>query len=112
MTDTNVLAVIPAEVHTDDHVIGVKFDAVQWFQDADSRDIQSLAECGWGGDYPADAVAQYLVNFNPEIERLFNYLHAHNSSSVGEIIGFEVQVDEQAALSWLVSNRPDVHELL
>ena len=35
---------IPAEVHTDDHVFQVKFDAVEWFNQASDGEIHELAK--------------------------------------------------------------------
>lgn len=43
---------IKAEVHTDDHIYEVNFDAEPWFAQASDKEILEVAECGWGGDYP------------------------------------------------------------
>ena len=47
---------IRANVHTDDRLYDVNFDATAWFERASDQEIIELAECGWRDDYPADAV--------------------------------------------------------
>lgn len=96
--DTNKF-IIPAEAHTDDHLVEVKFDAVSWFRQADGYDLVRLVNCEFRGDYPADEVAEFCANNNEELQRLFTYLSVVNNPRI--VCGFECSVDEQAALDWL-----------
>ena len=52
---------ISAEAWSDDRLVEVTFDARRWFLTATDEDIQALAACGWGRDFPADRVAQRLA---------------------------------------------------
>jgi hypothetical protein len=92
---------IGAEVHTDDHDIEINFDASPWFAQASDSEIVELANCGWGGDLPADAVAQESVKWYPEIEAILDHKGPHKDLS-----GFECHVDESDAIAWLEANRP------
>jgi len=58
---------IRAEVHSDDYVRQVKFDATKWFESASDQEIINLINCDFGGDYPADSVAENLSVFNQEL---------------------------------------------
>ena len=112
---TSVVAtpfVIEAEVHSDDHVIEVSFDAEAWFTSATDEEIIELAETGWGGDYAADDVAQSLEEFNLEIEQLFDYVFIRNhggGNTRRDAIGFEVHIKEEDAIEWLKNNRASVY---
>lgn len=104
---------IPAEAHSDDHVISVKFDALEYFLQATAEELLLLAGCGFGGDYPADNVAQYLAETNKSLERLFDYLEAiADAPSKKDCKGFECNVEEGPAKAWLAENRPGVFALL
>lgn len=98
---------ISARTHTDDHAIEVEFDATPYFAKAPEENLARLIECGFGGDYPADWVAQNLAETQPEIAAMFTYLDARNRAS-RKSIGYEVQVDEEQALGWLRQNRRSV----
>jgi hypothetical protein len=102
--------IIPAEAHTDDDKIKVKFDALPWFQAASAYDIAKLAACGWGGNDPADGVAELCSLRNSELQQLFEYLKIVNHPEPR--CGFECHVDQAAALSWLQSRdrrRPPIN---
>lgn len=73
-TSTAKTPTIRAECHSDDHNIEISFDAVKWFKKVTDADIISLAQCSWGGDYPADNVAEHFEKSTTK--RLFDYLHA------------------------------------
>jgi len=92
---------IKAEVHTDDHTHEVNFDAEKWFDQASDIELRQLKECGFGGDYPADAVARWFEDENLEIHELMVYSRVNN-------IGYECHVDKTDALAWLKKNRPQV----
>ena len=91
--------IIPAEAHTDDQKVKVEFDAIHWFQGASAYDIAKLAACGWGGDYPADNVAELCANHDPELQRIFDYLKIVNHPET--TCGFECRVNAEAAFKWL-----------
>lgn len=92
--------VIPAEAHTDDRRVEVEFDAIHWFQGASAHEIARLVLCGFGGDYPADEVAQLCAEHNPDLKRLFDYLSIVNAPRSG-VCGFECHVNQDAAMEWL-----------
>jgi len=94
---------IPAEVHTDDHIISVDFDAEKWFEQATDDEIIDLIQCGFGGDYPADEVARRSSEWFPEIDKVFDHRNPNEDLS-----GFECSVFESAAIKWLTTNRPDL----
>jgi len=94
---------IRANVHTDDRHYDVNFDATAWFEQASDQEIVELADCGWGEDYPADAVAEFMADQNQEIERLFEYV-SHGKDP----IGFECSVNERDARAWLKEHRPQM----
>jgi len=85
---------IQADAHSDDHVVEVQFDATPWFEQASEVQIADLIACGYGGDYPADAVAQYMADHHQGVKRLFDYLE------VIEHVGFECHVSQGDAEDW------------
>lgn len=101
--------VIPAEVYSDDRIVEVNFDALPFFQQASAEELQQLAECGWGGDYPADQVAIHCADDNADVQRVFDYL-GYRPRHYGETVGFECHVEEAPALEWLKANRPEVYK--
>ncbi len=96
---------ISAEIHSDDFVFKVKFDAVPWFEQATYEEVAALIKCDWRGDYAADAVAKFFEDTNPEIETLLHYCREND-------FGFEVSIDEKEALKWLSIYRPHFHQML
>ncbi len=65
---------IQAECHSDDRKIEITFDATPWWEQATDKQKQALRDCGGGGDYPADAVAEYMADHDDGVRRMFNYL--------------------------------------
>ena len=102
---SSLTVTIQADAHSDDQAVYIKFDALAWFREVSAENILALAQCGWGGDYPADTVVLYTRN-NENEKRLFSYLHIHPK------MGFECHVNEDNAMAWLADNRPEVHDLL
>ena len=90
---------IKAECHSDDRVFEVRFDALPFFLRASDQEIEDLARCGWGGDYPADAVAYFVEDQNPDISAMLGYCQRRRG------LGFEVYVDPARAVTWLRQNR-------
>lgn len=98
---------VKAEVHSDDRTHEVKFDAEPYLVQASDKEIEELIECGWGGDYPADEVAEFFQGKNNEIEALFEHLHSiRDLRSHKDMCGFECHVDEGEAMAWVAANRP------
>lgn len=101
---------IAAECHSDDRASEVSFDAIDWFESAEDSELIELAECGWGGGYAADAIADWMENRNEEVADMFKYIHARNKVS-RESIGFECSIDDSViALEWIQSNRERAYE--
>lgn len=95
---------INAEVHSDDHVYEVDFNALPWLIQASNDEILALAEIDWGGDSEADEVAIFIDDrkLDAEVCSLFAYLDMlrTNKSMFGEEIGFEVSVDSKFAMQY------------
>ena len=109
---------IRAEAHSDDHARKALFDATKWFEQASEDDIKELAKCEWGGDYPADRVAEFMEQYDTAqwekattVADVFDYLSAVNND-YREMIGFECEVDNIDALAWLKTHRPQIYESL
>lgn len=97
---------IRAEAHSDDHKFDHTFDATPWFAVARPEEIFALAKCGWGGDYPADAVAQFMGRIERPLETMFTYLTARDDG------GFECHVDTGDAMTFLKEARPEVYDCI
>ena len=97
---------IIAEVHSDDRVFEVDFDATPWFRQASNDEIIALAEIGWGGDSEADEVAEFCEAGNNEITEMFSYLR--RLSGRRNACGSECHVDEDSAMDWIRTNRPEL----
>ncbi len=99
---------IRAEAHTDDHKFNHHFDATPWFEQAKAADIFLLAKCGWGGDYPADAVAQFMSHHGETpLETMFTLLTATKDEG-----GFECHIDTGDAMTYLHDVRPEVYDVI
>lgn len=101
---------VKAECHSDDRAVEVDFDARKWFEQATDKDILALAKCGWGGDYPADHVAEHAAEIDKdrEVRKMFKYIHLINKAhedTDGEVCGFECHVDQEDAIMWVKKNR-------
>jgi hypothetical protein len=110
MSKTTTEFDVPARAWTDDRAVSVDFDAAEWLRTADLAKLRALDACGWRGDYGSDQVALDLAESNDELRRLFQYIEAVNVPT-RETIGFEVSVDEDAALAWLESHRSIARKL-
>jgi hypothetical protein len=98
---------IPAECHSDDGVVTAAFDATPWFEQASELEIFRLAECGWGGDYPADEVAYFMSLRSDDVARMFKYVEI--LSHLENAPGFECRIERESALEWLRVNRAAIH---
>lgn len=102
------LSVVMAQIYSDDRLVNLDWDIVPWLKTASKSALIALANSGWENDYPADAVALGMEDSVPDIAALLAY--CRKSQSKRDSIGFEVSVDDCAALNWLRLNRPDVYE--
>lgn len=93
---------IRAEVHADDFAATAKFDATPFFEGADDEMILGLAECGWGGDYEADAVARDVEDRPGYADVQAVLSHCRDTGGVG----FECRVHAADAYDWVRANRP------
>ncbi len=96
---------VRAECHSNDFAFEYNFDASPWFEQAAAKQIVDLGNCGWGGDYPADAVALWMAYHDDRLGMLFTYLELAAKSHT---VGFECHVDEGDAAHWLAINRPQL----
>lgn len=103
---------IRAEVHSDDFIYQVKFDATKWFETVTDQEIIDLIECDFGGDYPADYVAQNLAESNSELTDFFAYFDEKPVMLNGDTVGFECHVNGDDAEYWILKNRPHLKRLL
>jgi len=107
------MTTIKAETHSDDHNVETEFDAVHWFTIATDAQILNLADCGWGGDYPADEVAQWSSDLYDGVDKVFNYIATiQDDPSKKDMSGFECHVNESDAMEWLKEHRPHLYEQL
>lgn len=95
--------VCPAEIHSDDRIYEVPFDAERFFLVAHDDDIRALIECEWRGDYGADEVALYCRDENELVDDALNYVERCRKT-----MGFEVSVDADQALKVLWEVRPSL----
>jgi len=101
---------IEAECHSDDHAYEVSFNAAPWFQQASVEELQALKDCGWGGDYAADEVAEFMEHRDKGVSAMFTYLHT--AKLPDDLSGFECYVEEDSAMAWLETHRPKVFAIL
>ena len=107
------MTTIRAEVHSDDYIFEVKFDAEPWFEQSDDVEIVALAACGWGGDYPADAVAIATADINTEVAEMFHYLERiADIPSKKDCSGFECYVDAGDAMGWIRTFREELASIV
>lgn len=95
---------VPAEIHSDDYRFSGDFYAEAWLAQASDEEILALADEEWRSCEEADSVGYFYEDTNSGIQSLLAYCHATQGSR--NSIGFEVSVDERAALEWLRQNRP------
>lgn len=99
--------VITAEAHSDDRKVEVSFDASKYFLnaliDGDlEKELCRLKDCDFGGDYPADEVAQFF--FESTTKRISDYLNFSD--------GFECNIDVDSVKEWLKQYAPDLLSVL
>lgn len=99
---------VQAEAHADDRRLNPKFDAARWFAQASDEDILRLEACGWGGDYPADAVAEHMADHDQGVRQLFEYNEIVQRTGAKDVGGYECRVDPVSAMAWLKVHRGGV----
>lgn len=100
---------VEADASTDDGAYKIVFDATEFFEKADAKDIVKLAVEGWGSNYSADYVAEFIAYeaspSNQDLVEMFDYDQTNQ-------VGFEVHVERATAMRWLSENRPDVADAI
>jgi hypothetical protein len=100
---------IHASVYSDDQTVEFTIDVQQYFVDTLAGyqlhvDLDALNGCDFGGDYPADNVAEYF--HDSTTKDLFDYVALKNKHN-SENIGFECHINKNDVLKWLIANAPD-----
>lgn len=95
---------VSAKCYSDDHVVERKFDATRWLKQASDEEILELVQCEWGGDYPADIVAEHMANHDFGVDEMFTYIRIRQDAGISE--GFECHVTADDAKAWIKKNRP------
>ncbi len=98
---------VTARAHSDDYVFEIKdFDIRPWLMQASENEILDLAKAGWGNDYCADEVAQFMADYNHDLAKLFEYLEQiANLPSKKDECGFECEIHAEQAMAWLDAQR-------
>jgi hypothetical protein len=91
---------IRAEVHSDDHEHTASFNALPWFEQASDDEIRELAGINWGGNYEADAVAEFCTDTDDDVAAVFEHKGRQ---------GFECHVCESDAARWLQKHKPALY---
>ena len=96
---------VTASCHSDDFVVQVnEFDASPWFAQASDEELRALRNEGYGGNYTADSVAEFMATYDSRVQAMFDHNNALPDSI--ELRGFECHVNEDEALAWLIQHRP------
>ena len=111
---TKALLKVMAEVHSDDRKFEATFDATAWFVQADEGSILDLANCGWGGDLPADWVAKHFDGKDPGVTKVFAYLklEPHMDGPDSDPVGFECHVEPEDARGWIKATLPALYSII
>ena len=96
-----------AKVYTDDRNVTVTFDAAPYFHQAllDGKLDQILCElrdCDFAQDYPADDVARFFEE--RETEAVFK--HVEYLTGLGQVMGFECELDQEELSEWVATHAP------
>lgn len=96
---------VTASCYSDDHIVEVPcFDATLWCTQATAAELRALRNEGYGGDYAADDVAEFMVDCNPSVQAVFDH-NATLPQSI-ELRGFECHVNEEQFEAWIAQHRP------
>jgi hypothetical protein len=95
---------IKAECHSDDRKIEVTFDAEPYLIQATTEQLKELIGCGLGGDYPADRIAEYMMDLDINVKKMFDYMELVDE-------GFECHItDKNAFWDWVYKNKPALRD--
>ncbi len=104
---------LPAEARSDDGEAGCHFDALAYFQQASDDDLEKLAGCGFGGNYPADDIAYFYEAEDRRVSDMLRHCEQlQDDPEAEDHSGFEVRVEPRAALDWIRVKRPALYERL
>lgn len=95
-----------AEVHTDDRVAQVHFDARGYLAQATDQEIASIVFVGFRNAEPMDRIAEWERDRakNADVQDLFAYLGVVGKNPASEV-GFECRVNATQMLEWLAEHR-------
>jgi hypothetical protein len=96
---SNPASSVRSEIHTDGYEYETQFDAEPWFRQASDQQIREIRDIDWRGDYPADDVAWWMRNKDPEVDLVLIAVE-------DEGLGFEVAIDPADAERWVRHHRP------
>ena len=99
---------VRTKAHSDDRKIQPHFDAARWFAQALDDDVLKLYRAGWGGDYAADAVAEFMADHDANTKAMFDYNLILQQSGCQDC-GFECHVDPKDAMVWIKEHRPGLY---
>ena len=94
---------VAASVQSDNGQHRAFFNAVPYLEQASAEEIAALVECDWGGDYPADEVARWMVDLDKGVAKVMRRVEKDG-------LGFEVHIDDEEATTWLDTHRPGWRE--
>jgi hypothetical protein len=99
---------IRAEVHDDNHIFEVEFDATPYFAQASLEEIVELAQTDWAYDYPADAVALFFEDGPHKIDEIEDLMeYTRRTQGRRGAIGFGCSVTSEDVYAWLEAEHPD-----
>lgn len=94
---------IRAEIHDDNYLASARFDATEWFEQANDEALKALIACQYRGDYAADNVADFFehqdIGEPKTIDNVFQLCEAAD-------IGYEVSIEPEDAIKWIQEHRP------
>lgn len=106
---------VSADFWTDDHAFEATFDARTYLMQASTRQLRSIIEVGYRGDYATDEIAEFCAISEEGIKEGFAYIYAlqRAGSSVVRDIGFECSINPRELLTWMAECRaPELASML
>ena len=101
---------VPMCFRSDDGAREVFVNAAGWFENAAEDKIRELHDCGWGRDLPADAVADWMRNFDRNLDEAMLYCEEQHTLGNDDGGGFEVDINSNSAVLWLDTFREDLSD--
>lgn len=108
---------VTAKIITDDGAVCIGYvgrgqpdwqapvDVTGLFATMNDDEFRALESCGWGGGYPADAVAEWAADHDARVDFVFRYTENVNP-------GYDCYVDPFEARRWLRTYRPELADEL